>query len=162
MKNLSTIACVGKNLELGYKNDLIWDIKEDLKYFKEKTWGHYVIMGRRTYESLPKTLPNRKYVILCNDAEIDNDDAIIFKELDELLKFVEITEEKFFVIGGGMIYKLMMPYVDNLLLTEVQGEFKEADTYFPEFDKNEWNKVWESAEKDNIDVKYKYVEYERK
>src|SRR5690554_4360931 len=103
MKNLSLIAAIGQNMELGYQNDLIWRIKEDLQFFKEKTMGTYIIMGRKTYESLPKNLPGRKYIVLTSDKNINSSDRLIaFRNIKDILEFIKSMEDSYFyVIGGG-------------------------------------------------------------
>lgn len=163
MKNLSLIAAVGKNLELGYQNDLIWRIKEDLQFFKEKTMGTYIIMGRRTYESLPKNLPGRKYIVLTSDVNItSNDKLITFKSIFDVLKFIQsMQDSNFYVIGGGQVYGSFLPYVNSMHLTEINASFEQADTFFPIFDKNEWIQESDQLLKEN-EISYKHVLYLRK
>ena len=122
---ISMIAAVGKNLELGKNNDLIWHFKEDMKFFKETTMGHPVIMGRKTFESLPKALPGRKNIVT---------------SVEEAIKHAEAENTDAFVIGGGRIYTEFLPYADNLYLTEINAEYPDADTYFPDFNKSDYIK----------------------
>lgn len=136
--SVSMIAAVGKNLELGKNNDLIWHFKEDMKFFKETTMGHTVIMGRKTFESLPKALPGRRNIVISSNAEYKADGAEVVTSVEDALKIAE--NEDAFVIGGGKIYKEFLPYAKNLYLTEIDAECKDADTFFPEFDKGEYIK----------------------
>lgn len=131
--SISMIAAVGKNLELGKNNDLIWHFKEDMKFFKETTMGHTVIMGRKTFESLPKALPGRKNIVISSNPDYIANGAKTVTSINDALKFAE--NDDVFIIGGGRIYKEFLPYADNLYLTEINAECKDADTYFPEFNK---------------------------
>lgn len=163
MKNLSLIASIGKNRELGYQNDLIWRIKEDLKFFKETTMGSYIIMGKNTFNSLPKNLPGRKYVILTSDLNLNTNDKItVLRNLKDILEFVrKIDSCRHFVIGGGQVYSSFLPYVDSMYLTEIDEDFIQADTYFPEFNKDEWIRE-EGIPLQENETKYKHVLYLRK
>lgn len=156
----SIIAAIGKNRELGKNGDLIWQLPNDLKFFKEQTMGKKVFMGKRTFESLPKKLPNREHFVL-TDVNIDADGINLVWDLDEFVnKYLDTTEEVF-VIGGGMVYTQMLPYAKRLVLTEVDAKCQTADTYFPEFDKNEWKRTVLSKNSDN-GINYEHVEYVRK
>lgn len=137
---ISMIAAVGKNLELGKNNDLIWHFKEDMKFFKETTMGHPVIMGRKTFESLPKALPGRKNIVISANPEYKADGAEVVASVDEAIKLAEAENTEAFVIGGGRIYTEFLPYADNLYLTEIDAECPDADTYFPEFNKSDYIK----------------------
>lgn len=154
------IACVGKNLELGKNNDLIWHLPNDLKFFRETTLKKTVIMGRRTFESLPKKLPNRRNIVLMLPSEEKIPDVDIFYSIDEVLDEVKKTDEEVFIIGGASIYRQFLPYADKLYLTEVPLEEPDATVYFPEFDKNKYKKT---VLKENCDggIKYQHVLYER-
>ena len=160
MNNLNLIAAVGKNRELGKDNDLIWHLKEDLKYFKEKTNNNTIIMGRKCFESLPGLLPNRKHIILTNNKNYIVNGALIMHNIEEVLEYVKNTNETCFIIGGAKIYEIFLPYCNNLYLTEIDDE-KDADVYFPKFDKNMYNsEIVEENEENNI--KYKMLVYRRK
>lgn len=160
MNNLNLIAAVGKNRELGKDNDLIWHLKEDLKYFKEKTNNNTIIMGRKCFESLPGLLPNRKHIILTNNKDYIVNGALIMHNIEEVLEYVKNTDETCFIIGGAKIYEIFLPYCNNLYLTEIDDE-KDADVYFPKFDKNMYNsEIVEENEENNI--KYKMLVYRRK
>lgn len=137
---ISMIAAVGKNLELGKKNDLIWHFKEDMKFFKKTTMGHPVIMGRKTFESLPKALPGRKNIVISANPEYKADGAEVVTSVEEAIKLAEAENTDAFVIGGGRIYTEFLPYADNLYLTEINAECPDADTYFPDFNKSDYIK----------------------
>lgn len=136
--SVSMIAAVGKNLELGKNNDLIWHFKEDMKFFKDTTMGHTVVMGRKTFESLPKALPGRKNIVISSNAQYQAQGATVVTSVEEALQIAD--NEEVFVIGGGKIYAEFLPYADKLYLTEIDAECEDADTYFPQFNKSEYIK----------------------
>ncbi len=156
---ISIIACVGKNLELGKNGELCFHIPEDMRFFKETTSGHKVVMGRKTWESLPFKLPNRENVVVSR-GEVDGADLAVH-DLEQYLKENEDTEEEIFVIGGGQVYEKALEFAKNLYLTEVDANVEGADTYFPEFDKNLYEKeVIGKGQKD--DLVYTFVKYIKK
>ena len=161
---LSIIVAKASNNVIGKDNALIWHLPEDLKRFKALTTGHTIIMGRRTFESLGRVLPNRKHIILCNDAEmnIDDENVEILDDLKLLNQYIE-SDEECFVIGGATIYKLLMPYSNKLYITHINQEF-EGDVYFPEIDENEWEAVEREKGLTNEEnpYDYEYVTYVRK
>ena len=136
--SVSMIAAVGKNLELGKNNNLIWHFKDDMKFFKDTTMGHTVVMGRKTFESLPKALPGRKNIVISSNAEYQAQGATVVTSVEEALQIAD--NEEIFVIGGGKIYAEFLPYADKLYLTEIDAECADADTYFPQFNKSEYIK----------------------
>lgn len=158
--NISMIACVGKNLELGKNNDLIWRLPNDLKFFKNTTLNKTVVMGRRTFESLPKKLPNRRNIVLMLPEEEIIPDVDILYSIDEVLKEVKKTNEEVFIIGGASIYRQFLPYANKLYLTEVPCEDNEATVYFPDFDKSKYTKKILGENSDG-DINYQHVLYER-
>jgi len=160
---LSIIVAKARNNIIGKDNALIWHLPEDLKRFKRLTTGHTIIMGRKTFESLGRVLPNRHHIILCNDAEmnIDNENVEILEDISMLDKYINDTEEHF-VIGGATMYKLLMPKCSKMYITEINQDF-EGDVSFPEVDLKQW-KVTEREqglkdEKNPYD--YEYVTYEK-
>ena len=158
---LKMIAAVGKNNELGKDNNLIWPIKEDLKFFKNVTIGHTVIMGANTFYSLPKVLPNRTNIVLSQE-KIDVPEAVILSnDVNEFLEDYKNKDEIVFVIGGGTIYRLFIDKVDEIYLTEIDAECNDATVYFPNFNKNEFNKEELSSHSENA-LNYKHVLYRRK
>ena len=135
----SIIAAVGKNRELGKKGDLIFHIKEDMKFFKETTSDHTVVMGTKTWQSLPKKLPNRKNIVVAS-APIEGPDECI-TNLEEYIASNENTPEEIFVIGGGSIYAQFIDHAKRIYLTEIDGEDSEADVFFPNFDKTKYQRT---------------------
>ena len=110
MKNLSLIVAVGKNMEIGKDNKLLWHIPEDLKFFKEKTSGKTIIMGSNTFYSLPKLLPNRHHIVLTLDDYKFPDEVEVYYDFNTLLKALETRNEEMFIIGGAAIYSLFIDY----------------------------------------------------
>lgn len=161
---LSTIVAIANNNVIGKDNKLIWHLPEDLKRFKQITTGKNIIMGRKTFESLGRVLPNRKHIILCNDMkmDIDNENVEILDDISKLDKYINSDEENF-VLGGATIYKLLMPYVNKLYITKINQDF-EGDVYFPEIKEAEWKEI--SKEKglknDENPYDYEYITYVRK
>lgn len=158
--NLSLIVAVAANRAIGKGNDLLWHLSEDLKRFKAITTGHTILMGRKTYESFPKRpLPNRFHLVLSRDAQIDNPHVKVVRSVEEALENLPQQEESF-LIGGGSVYKLFLPYCKKIYLTEIDKSF-EADTFFPELDPERW-KV-EDVGPWNVDgesgLRYRYVTY---
>ena len=160
MKNISIIACVGKNLELGKNNDLIWHLPNDLKYFRSVTSGKTVIMGRRTFDSLPGILPKRRNIVLQLPNESIIDGVEIFNDIPSILEVVK-DEEEVFIIGGASIYKQFLDYANKLYLTEVDEKCRDAQVYFPKFDKRKYKKTIVGSDSDN-GINYNFVVYERR
>lgn len=162
---IKIIAAVGKNLELGKKGGLIWNLPNDLKFFKEQTQGSTVVMGRNTFNSLPKKLPNRKHLVLTDVDDFNKpvDDVSLFYNIHDLLVEIEgrAIYADVFIIGGGSVYKQFIPFADELILTEVNAEDKEADVYFPEFDKELYERHVIASNEDN-GIKYEHVRYIKK
>src|SRR3989344_3567649 len=130
---ISIIAAIGKNRELGKNNKLLWHIPEDLKRFKQLTFGHVIILGRKTYQSIGHTLLNRTNIIITRNTNFSISGAIITHSLDEALKIAKQKEkEEIFIIGGGLIYKEAINIADKLYLTLVDSTF-DADTFFPDY-----------------------------
>ncbi len=158
--SFSIIAAIGKNNELGKDNNLIWHLPNDLKFFKETTTGKTIIMGRRTFESLPKMLPGRRHIVLSKSDDF-NDEVLVFHNLEDLLKYFEDSKEELFVIGGASIYKSFLDYADKLYLTEIEASCKEADAYFPDFNKEDFDREVLKENSDN-GINYIHVLYKRK
>ena len=161
---LSIIVAIANQNVIGKDNKLIWHIPEDLKHFKEITTGHKIIMGRKTFESLGRVLPNRKHIILCNDLEmnIDDENVEILDDISKLNKYIE-SEEECFVIGGATIYKLLMPYANKMYITKINQDFV-GDVYFPEIKEEEWKEISEEQgiKNEQNPFDYKYITYIRK
>ena len=154
---INIIAAIGKNLELGKNNKLIWFIKEDLKYFKDKTLGKTVVMGENTYNSIGKPLSNRKNIVLSYE-EKQIKDVVVINDYKDIFK---LSDEEIFIIGGASVYKLFLPYAENLYLTEIEEEDNDADCYFPVFDKSLYDKEIIKTVR-TVDICYSFVCYKRK
>lgn len=138
-RTITMIAAAGANNELGKDGDLVWHLPDDFKRFKSLTTGHHIIMGRKTFESFPKPLPNRTHIILTRDKNYKTDDGIVVHDLSTALAAASSDEEPF-IIGGGEIYTLGLEVADRIEITRVHGSF-DVDTYFPKFDEKKWKLV---------------------
>lgn len=136
---ITIIAAVADNNALGKNNELLWHLPNDFKRFKSITTGHYIIMGRKTFESFPKPLPNRTHVIITRQKNYSYDGCIIVDSLQNALATCS-KEKEVFIIGGGEIYKQSIEIADKLDITKVHDTF-EADTFFPEIDLDKWNLI---------------------
>ena len=155
----SIIAAIGKNHELGRKNDLIFHVKEDMKYFRDTTKGHKIVMGRKTWESLPGKLPNRENIVISRHP-VDGADLTI-TDLDDFIKQNKDTNEEIFIIGGGMVYATFLDHAKNLYLTEIDAGAEDADTFFPNFDKSKYDKtIIKKGSED--DLTYTFAKYTKK
>ena len=162
---LSIIVAIAENNIIGGDNKLLWHIPEDLKRFKAITSGNTIIMGRKTFESLPGVLPNRKHVIITRDENysVDNENVEVIHSLSEVINKYKNSSEPAFILGGGEIYKQLIHNVDNLLLTKVFKSF-DGDTSFPQIDLNEFAVDFESeiltCEKNGL--QYQFIDLVRK
>lgn len=159
---ISLIVAMDENRAIGYKNKLPWNLPSELNYFREITKRKPVIMGRKTYESIGRPMPERLNIILTRDKNYKADNCIVVNSREDAIKAAKGSNE-IMVIGGAEIYKLFLPVANRLYVTKVHGEFK-GDTYFPEFDENEWVEVKEKFfEKDNKnEYSYTIMVLERK
>lgn len=161
---ISLIAAIGKNNELGKEQKLLWAMPADMKHFRETTSGHPIVMGRKTFESIGRALPNRRNVVITRDINYKADGIEIAHSLEEALKLFENSNEEVFIIGGGELYKQAIEKADKLYITRVDCETPDADTYFPEIDLNIWQET--SKEDHASDEKnpfpYSFVEYIKK
>lgn len=155
----SLIACIGKNWELGKGGNLIFHIKEDMKFFKETTMGHKIVMGRKTWETLPGKLPGRTNIVV-SSSDFEGPDEVIH-DIDKFIAENRDTDEEIFIIGGGKIYAEFLPVASKLYLTEVDAEDPAADTFFPEFDKELYDRTVIKGGKDH-DLAYSFVRYQLK
>lgn len=132
------IAAAAEDNALGKDNDLLWHLPDDFKRFKKLTSGHKIIMGRKTFESFPKPLPNRTHIIITRDQQYttDYENCIVVHTIEQAIDLV--NNEIAFVIGGGEIYTLLENFSDKIELTRVHANFEEADTFFPEIDESIW------------------------
>lgn len=133
------IAAVAENNALGKNNELVWHLPNDFKRFKELTSGHYIIMGRKTFESFPKPLPNRTHVVITRQQNYQPDGCIVVNSIENAIKACP-ENETIYIIGGGEIYNQALAFSDTIEITKVHGEF-EADAFFPEIKAEEWELV---------------------
>jgi dihydrofolate reductase len=133
---VTMIAAAAENNALGKDNDLVWHLPDDFKRFKKITSHHYIIMGRKTFESFPKLLPNRTHVVITRQKNYHREGIIVAHTLEQALEVCK-GEDEVFIIGGGQIYKQALPYTDQIELTRVHESF-EADAFFPELDESTW------------------------
>ena len=161
---LSIVVAKAKNNIIGKDNQIVWNLPEDRKRFKELTEGHVLIMGRKTFESLGKVLPNRKHVVMTENKNlnIEDENVQIVHSMLELQQYIE-DENEHFVIGGAMIYNLLMPHVKKLYVTEIEKDF-EGNALFPRINLDTWEEVSriEGPEDGINNFKYYFVEYKRK
>ncbi len=162
---LSMIVAFANNNIIGGDNKLLWHIPEDLKRFKSITTGNTIIMGRKTFESLPGVLPNRKHIIITRDKtfKVNNDNVEVINNIDEVINRFINTPEIAFIIGGGQIYKQLIHNVDKLFLTEVLEDFQ-GDTTFPQVNFEDYTVDYKSeifiSEKSKL--KYRFIDLTKK
>ena len=156
---ISIIAAIGENNELGKNNNLIWHLPNDLKFFKSVTSGHTVLMGRNTFWSLPKVLPNRTNIVITNQDEEYPKEVVIYNSIESFLNNYN-NEEEVFIIGGASIYKQFIDIADKLYLTEIEAHCTNADVYFPKFNKENYDSEILGENNDN-GISYKHVLYRR-
>ncbi|XCF05870.1 dihydrofolate reductase [Tamlana crocina] len=160
---LTIIAAAAENNAIGKDNQLIWHLSDDLKRFKALTSGHHIIMGRKTFESFPKPLPNRIHVVITRQADYQAPDGVIIVNSLEDAIDASKSDKQPFIIGGGQIYKQAMGIADKIELTRVHGSF-EADAFFPEIDFSVWketNNTFHKKDSDN-EFEFSFITYERK
>ena len=165
------IVCADKNWSIGYKGNLLVHIPEDMRFFRNKTVNNVVIMGRKTYDSLPsRPLPYRTNIVITSKVEehyeIDKN-GTIFVSMDFIKTLLEnLSSESsvnFYIIGGGQIYKELLPCCNRVYVTKVNYAYENVDTYFQNLDKDsEWSLTSESEEKEHIGIKYKFTIYDKK
>lgn len=161
---LSLIVAVAENGVIGNNNQLIWHLPNDLKQFKRLTTGHCIIMGRKTFDSIGKPLPNRSSIIISRNVDFQIEGCITVTSLENAISEAKkIETEEAFIIGGAEIYRLALPIVDKIYLTEVHHAY-EGDTFFPTIDKT----IWKGTKREHFDTdekhlyKYSFVELEKK
>ncbi|MGM8216399.1 dihydrofolate reductase [Bacillaceae bacterium W0354] len=148
---LSVIVAMDENNVIGYQNDLPWHLPNDLKRFKRITTGHTIVMGRKTYESIGRPLPNRQNIIMTRDSHFTAEGCTVIHSWEELNQY--LNDEELFLIGGAELIKQAIPIVDRLYLTIIHHSF-EGDTYFPNLNMDDWEVV-EKVE-GIVDEKNKY------
>jgi len=158
---LSIIVAAARNNAIGKNNQLLWHMPADLKFFKETTLGHPVIMGRKTYESVGKPLPKRRNIVITRNQDFAPEGVEVCHSLDAALELLDDTEENF-IVGGSEIYKMSLPYCDKIYYTEIDASF-EADTFFPSFNREDWHLVRreEHGSDEKNPYNYCFLTYER-
>ena len=158
---ISIIVAAAENNVIGNNNALIWHISADLKHFKQLTTGHSVIMGRKTYESIGRALPNRRNIVISRNPDFRPEGCTVVSSVDEALRLTD-GEEEVFIIGAGSIYREMWDKVERLYITLVHAVI-EGDTSIPEIDRTRWKVVsrqdFKAGEKDDYD--YSFIDYRR-
>ena len=159
---VSLIAIMDRGRGLGFENKLSWHLPDDLKRFKATTKGHAIIMGRKTFESIGRPLPDRKNIIITRNTGYSAPGCILVHSIEEALKEAG-DESEVFIIGGGEIYTLGLPYANKMYLTFVDAEIA-ADAHFPKFDEDEWNVITTEthAKDEKHPYEFTYKEYEKK
>ncbi len=167
----SLIVAAGSNGAIGGDNKMLWHMPADMRYFKEMTTNNTVIMGRKSYEAIGKPLPNRVNIVISKNEKYKLNGCYTVTSIEEALNLAQklygnnskTTEQQIFVIGGAQIYKLAIPIVDKLYVTEIKGEF-EGDAFFDNVDLNIWREASRDSHKKDEKNKYDYnfVVYERK
>lgn len=156
------IAAIGKNRELGQKNQLSWRIPDDFKRVKELTMGHPLIMGRKTFESIGRPLPGRTTIIITRDESHVAEGCLVVRSLEAALETARsIDTKQIFIFGGAEIYQLALPFTDRLYLTLIDAENPGADAFFPEF-ANEFTEVARHDAREHEGLTYQWVDFERK
>jgi len=159
MSNITMIAAIGKNRELGKNNDLIWRFKEDMKFFQENTMGKPMLMGVKTLESLPKLLSGRKHIVITSKKRAFPEEVRLVHSVDEALESCREYDEVM-VIGGASVYAQLLDYSNKLILTEINAT-SDADVFFPEFDQKDWNRKF-IGEHQEDNIVFKHMVYTRK
>jgi dihydrofolate reductase len=165
---ITIVVAVGQKNEIGGSGDLLWVLPKDMSHFKNITWGHHVLMGRKTFESIPgkfRPLAGRPNIVVSRDPSLKSEGCKNVTTIEEGIEFAKINgEEELMIIGGGEIYKLLYPMTDRIYLTRVHHTFPEADTHFPEIEMDKWETV--NTEFIKADEKHKYdfefIELKRK
>ncbi len=151
---------IAKNLAIGKDNDLLWHISADMKWFKKQTQQHPVIMGKRTWESLPKKpLPNRTNIVISDQPGDCFDGCVMVGSIEEAIDRMDTSQENF-IIGGGSVYKQFLPLANKLYLTLVHKDF-EADTFFPAIDYACWEEIFREDHLEEV-LPYSFLIYQRK
>lgn len=162
---LSLIVAFGDHYEIGQNGAMPWHLPEDLKHFKEVTSGAAILMGRRTFQSLPGVLPKRRHIIVTADPGFTKEHprVRISHDLEEELRQAQKSDEEIFVIGGGQVYRQALPFADRLYLTLVHDTYPQADTFFPTIDWREWEETDRSEimKDEASQTRFEFVNYRR-
>lgn len=160
---ISFIVAMDKNNVIGYQNKLPWHIPNDLRFFKETTMGHTIVMGRKTFESIGRVLPKRKHIVLTTSKKSFPEGVEVVSNIEEIIQLSKKSEEELFVIGGGVIFKQMLYYADRLYVTVIDESFP-GDVYFPEISMDDWIETSKEKGVKNEANPYDYyfIQYDRK
>ena len=162
--NISIIVAAANLNVIGKENKLLWHLPNDLKHFKKLTTGHCLLMGRKTFQSIGKALPNRTNLVISENTIFVAPDCYVFSEIElAIQKAMELGEEELFVIGGEQIYKLFVHFIDKIYLTKVHGNF-EGDAFFPlTIHAKEWKEISKISNlpDEKHQFAYDFIEYER-
>lgn len=159
MKKIAIIVAMSNNQVIGVDNSLPWHISEDLKRFKQLTTGYPIIMGRKTYESIGRPLPNRHNVVVTRDAHLKISGVDVTNSIESALGICK-NSDTVFIIGGGMIYNLALPYVNHLYITQIDT-FVDGDAFFPDFDKSQWEEISRRNSKDSDGTSFSFIDYKK-
>ena len=157
--SVKIIAAIGKNYELGGKNALLWHLPGDMKFFRETTRGATVIMGRLTYESIGRPLPKRRNIVITRSADFAPEGVEILPSLESALEAAR-GDAEVFIIGGASVYAQSLESADELILTEIDAEYPEADVFFPRFDASLYSREV-IAENSDDGISYRHIRYTR-
>lgn len=160
---ISQIVAVSLNSVIGKNGGLPWHMPTDMAYFKNKTWGHHIVTGRRNYDAEGKALPGRINIVLTRKSDYQISDGIVVNELEDAIDIAHKSGEKeLFIVGGEQIYKLAMPVTERIYLTRIHADL-DGDTFYPELDMNTWEEVFIDRRKadENNPYDYDFIVYER-
>ncbi len=161
---ISLVAAATENNVIGLKNDLPWDLPNDMKFFVQTTKGHHILSGRKNYSATGKLLPNRTNIIISRSENLKIEGAFVFSSIEEGIAFAkERGETELMIIGGGEIYRQTIKYADKIYLTRIHTEL-EGDTYFPKVDENTWQLIEEKHQPadDKHQYSFTFLTYTRK
>ncbi|WP_296618283.1 dihydrofolate reductase [Marivirga sp.] len=165
---ISMIVAKANDNAIGKNNDMIWHLPDDLKYFKDKTRNHHILMGRKNFDSLGEKyqpLPKRINIVITRNQEWSHDGVKVFHNIQDGIAFANGNkEEELFIIGGGEIYKEGLKFADRLYVTEVDADFPDAEAYFPDFDESQWKEISREhhPQDERHAFEFDYVVYDRK
>ena len=159
---ITLVAAIASNNVIGKENSLPWNIPEDLKRFKQMTSGHTILMGRKTFDSIGRPLPNRQNIVMTKDENFEKEGIKVINDFDEALELIKESNEDIFVIGGSKIYELFEPVANSLAITRILKDF-EGDAFFPDIN---WD-LWQIEKEENFfdeksNIECKLIEYSKK
>ena len=159
---ITLVAAIASNNVIGKENSLPWNIPEDLKRFKQMTSGHTILMGRKTFDSIGRPLPNRQNIVMTKDENFEKEGIKVINDFDEALELIKESNEDIFIIGGSKIYELFEPVANTLAITRILKDF-EGDAFFPDIN---WE-LWQIEKEENFfdeksKIECKLIEYSKK